>query len=235
MSNNIYTYILPESLRKFIRTVHRKLVFLRAMKRFLKNPEESIRPGNSMIPDLIYGWGNESWSASDEFLISCITQTMNSEGHILECGSGLTTILLGAIAKRRGLKYWALEHKPEWAAKLDKHLKRYKIDSVVLLQNELKDFGDFEWYDVPSETLPDHFNLIICDGPPGTTKGGRYGLFPVMGKRIHQGCIVLLDDAHRKDELSIADRWQNERNTHFDIKGNKRPFIEMKVLTPYKS
>lgn len=73
----------------------------------------------------------------------------------------------------------------------------------------LKDYGDFCWYDAPLESMPDSFSLVICDGPPGATKGGRYGLVPFMRDRLRSGCVILLDDAEREEERTIAARWQS--------------------------
>ena len=36
--------------------------------------------------------------------------------------------------------------------------------------------------------------------PPGSTRGGRYGLLTVLGERLAPGCTILLDDAGRPDE-----------------------------------
>jgi hypothetical protein len=45
----------------------------------------------------------------------------------------------------------------------------------------------------------------VCDGPKGTTRGGRYGLAPVMKDRLAPGCIVLLDDTSREAERAIIE------------------------------
>ena len=51
-------------------------------------------------------------------------------------------------------------------------------------------------------------DLVICDGPPGCTQGGRYGLVPVMDKQLAENCLVILDDTHRKAEQRIIDVWR---------------------------
>ena len=198
------------------------------MKYFLRDPDACKQPGNPILIDLIYGWGNKSWSALDEYLASCIEHTLASQGSILECGSGLSTILLGAIAQRQGRSYWALEHTPEWAARVQRYLNRYQLNAVVLCAKPLKDYGDFCWYDAPLESMPDSsFSLVVCDGPPGATKGGRYGLVPVMRERLKSGCVILLDDAEREQERTIAARWQVELSTSFEILGSQKPYIEL--------
>ena len=179
---------------------------------------------------MIYGWGNERWSAQDDYLAACAEQALNSKGPILECGSGLTTIVVGAIAKRRGVRLWALEHSPDWAAKVQGYLDRYAIDSVVLSSRPLRDGGAFAWYDPPLDSMPDSFDLVVCDGPPGTTKGGRFGLVPIMGARLKQGTVILLDDAGREEELAIARHWQAELGASLEILGSNRPYLKMTLI-----
>ena len=46
------------------------------------------------------------------------------------------------------------------------------IDSVVLCAKPLRDYGECVWYDPPLDSMPAAFPVVICDGPPGTVKGG---------------------------------------------------------------
>lgn len=184
-----------------------------------------------MLNDLIYGWGNEAWSARDELLTGCIEHALASNGSILECGSGLTTVLLGVIAKQQGHSHLVLEHKPEWAKKVQKYLTSYGLNSVVCT-SPLKDYGEYCWYDISFVRLPDgFFSLVVCDGPPSRNKGGRYGLAPIMGGRLNPGCIILLDDAGRRAELETAQRWQSEFNVPFNTEGINKPYIKMTLVS----
>ena len=221
--------LVPANVRASLKTAYRERVFRRAMRKFLKDPEGSIAPGNRVIADLIYGWGNEDWSALDDYLIGCIKQAMQADGPILECGSGLSTILVGAVAKSRGVKLWALEHTPDWAKKVRHTLDDYRINSVTLCAKPLKDFGEFDWYDAPLESMPDRFGFVICDGPPGVTKGGRYGLVPVMNGRLKPGCTIFLDDAGREQEQEIARRWEGELNASSEMIGAAKPYVRLTV------
>jgi hypothetical protein len=222
--------VLPSRVRGALRTAHREFVFRRAMRRFLRDPGACQSPGNPVLRDLIYGWGNESWSALDEYLVACVRHALTTSGPSLECGSGLSTLLVGAVATMQGRRHWALEHEPAWAARVQRNLDRYKIDGVALCARPLKDYGDFCWYDPPWESMPDGFSLVICDGPPGSVKGGRYGLVPVMRERLKPGCVIILDDAGRDQEVAIARRWGSELGTEVNVVGTTKPYIEMTVL-----
>jgi Methyltransferase domain len=223
-----YYKSIPHQIRSKLEGRDRDAVFREAMQQFLKDPAACAYPGNPVLIDLIYGWGNEAWSARDEYLVSCINHSLTSDGSILECGSGLSTILLGAIAKKQGQDHWVLEHKPKWSKKVQGYLDAYKLDSV-LYTKPLKEYSHFCWYDVPFDKMPENFFLVVCDGPPRRTKGGRYGLVPIMRERLKSGCIILLDDAGRDEELTIAKRWAGELGTPFIIEGKLKPYIKMVV------
>jgi hypothetical protein len=221
--------ILPRSIRGAARKIHRAIVFRRAMGRFLHAPADCAVEGHPVLLDLIYGWGNEVWSAQDEYLVASVRHALSADGPFLECGSGLSTILVGAVAQRRGTGHWALEHTAPWAEKVQLHLDRYQINSVMLCAAPLKDYGDCSWYDPPLESMPDKFGLVICDGPPASTPGGRVGLVTVLGRRLAPGCVILLDDAAREQELAVAERWQQELGSTCAKLGTKKPYLEIRV------
>lgn len=222
--------LIGSRVRQILRAAHRRHVFRRGMRKFLKDPESCTEPGNTAINDLIYGWGNESWSAQNEFLAGCLEQALNTRGPILECGSGLSTILIGIIAKKRGIAHWALEDSEDWATRLKKYLSAYEIDSVVLCVKPLLDYGRFCWYDPPLASMPKRFALIICDGPPGKTKGGRVGLVSIMRTRLPAGSVILLDDAIRPHEREIAIEWNSALGTSLEYHGRTDPYIKLTVI-----
>jgi len=174
--------------------------------------------------ELVRSWGNDLWVAQDEFLEAVVQWAMRSEGPILECGSGLSTLVLGLLAQPRGLEVWTLEHDPDWAQKVSRILASHGVTSVRLLRVDLKHFGDYSWYDVPLAEMPGGFSLVVCDGPPGSTPGGRYGLLPVMRSRLAGGCRILLDDAGRIDERDILRRWATEAGADYRLAGDIKPY-----------
>jgi hypothetical protein len=193
----------------------------------MRDPEAAMEPGSEVIAKLIYGWGNEKWSALDEYLEACIRDAISCGGPILECGSGLTTIIIGVIARKYGNEMWSLEHTEEWGDRVKKYLKRYRIDSVRMCVRSLKKYTGFSWYDPPLDSMPENFALMICDGPPGDTQGGRYGLAVIMKDRMRPDCVILLDDAEREEERSIAERWSRQLDAGYEIHGSCKPYIRL--------
>lgn len=205
-----YERFIPFRVRRYFRTRHQRYVFQRAMKRFLSRPEDLADASHPLLKDLVYGWGNASWSGSADYLARCLRDRFELRGPSVECGSGLSTVLIGAIADRAGQVHWALEHSADWGSRVQRCLDEYGIGSVRLSVTALRDYGEYEWYDPPLEEIPDAIRLAICDGPPGRSKGGRYGFLPVMRTKLETGCVILVDDIGRASEQAMVERWRVE-------------------------
>jgi predicted O-methyltransferase YrrM len=221
--------ILPNWLGKALRRRHRALVFRRAMKVLLADPVESWRRDPRLLSELIYGWGNETFSAREEYLFACLEHAISHRGAILECGSGLTTVLVAAALRRAGGTIIALEHDAEWCKTVTDCLTAYHIESAKVVFAPLKIFGSYSWYDVPDSVLPKTLSVIICDGPPAGTPGGRYGVIPRMRSRLGPGSVVLLDDADREQEQAIANRWTAELGRRFEMFGVEKPYARFAI------
>jgi hypothetical protein len=217
-------------LRKSLSKIRKRLTFWRAMRQFKRGLVSD--PGHfdpRVLSDLVFGWGN-SWSAQLEYLIASLEHVRNADGPVLECGSGLSTVLIGAVAQSHGKSVLSLEHEPQFAARVRDHLEKYDIRSVNLFVAPLKSYGDFDWYQVPRlDSITEKFSVVICDGPPGATRGGRYGLVPVMLEKLKPDCTILLDDGARAEEQEIAARWAPMLSTSAEILGKEKPFIRLKA------
>jgi len=165
---------------------------------------------------LTEGWGNPGFEAKLDYLVAVATEAATTPGPVLECGSGLTTILTGLLAGRRGVDLWSVEHTEEWRLRLIAVLTRHQITNVHVVSAPLRDFDGFAWYDAQVE-LPQNFSLVICDGPPGDTAGGRYGLLPVAGKKLAKGAVILLDDVGRPSEQEVIERWSREAKLSVEL------------------
>jgi len=220
--------IVPRPLRPIVRSAHRKYTLWRTLPAVIADPA-CLLANSRQISDLLHGWGNESFSPGEEYIRGCVSSALTADGPILECGSGLTTLLLGAVAQRSQTEVWTLEHDQAWSRRVTRVLSRYGIRSVRICLSPLRDYGEFTWYAPPLEAMPSRFSLVVCDGPPGDTPGGRYGLVPIMKERLTTGCKILLDDAVRTEERSIAARWALELRTDYAVHGSTAPYIELGV------
>ena len=165
------------------------------------------------LPGLRTAWGNLGFTADVSYLLAVLDYAEGQRGHFVECGSGLTTVLLALIAPD---KVWSLEHLEEWQRRVQTRLWLAGTEANVLLA-PLTSYGPFQWYQIPA-ALPRELRFVVCDGPPGTTPGGRYGLLPLLGDRLPKGTVILLDDAGRPDEQLVLKRWEKEAGWRYTIK-----------------
>lgn len=206
---------IPASLRKRLRGPYRRILFERAWARFAADPAAAARD-RDLLRQLVRGWDNP-WSANPGFLRVAMEAAANLTGPVLECGSGLTTLVLGTLAAQSAQTLCALEHDEAWRERVRAALQRHPVPQSALCACPLRSYGDFDWYDVSAAAVPDGIALVICDGPPGTTRGGRYGLLPVLSRNLRPGCVILLDDASRPAEQAILARWAQEFGVSYEL------------------
>jgi hypothetical protein len=200
---------VPRSWKRAAKEAIRDRAFRLAIRQIAGLPLGEIPP-LEVLQRLQFGWGNEGFAAQTNYLEEIARRAATTAGPILECGSGLTTILMGLLAGQRGIETWSLEHIPDWRARVVHSLEQFEIPHAHVCSVVLRDYDGFSWYDAPLTELPKEFQLVICDGPPGETRGGRYGLLPVLGTRLPAGSVILFDDATRPGEAEVLRRWITE-------------------------
>jgi hypothetical protein len=184
---------------------------LRRYYSLLRNP---LRKGKGLSPAqlarLRHYWSNDAWSAATEFLETMLRWLPRTTGTVLECGSGLSTLILVAATAGSARRVVSLEHNEDWAARVRALLPPEPNGRVEMAISPIRSYGAFDWYAVGSVGQLGAVGFVVCDGPPGSTRGGRYGLGPVLSSALSPGCIVMLDDAARDAERQIIARWRTE-------------------------
>jgi len=155
------------------------------------------------------------WSASPDFLKLIVEHCLEAKpAKILECSSGLTTLVLARACQLTGLGVVvSLENGEEYAARTRDHLARYGLETVAdvrhapLVPVEVSG-QEYLWYD--TDSLPaGPIDMLVIDGPPGFVRPhSRYPALPLLFDRLAEGCVVFLDDAAREDERAIAEMWE---------------------------
>jgi predicted O-methyltransferase YrrM len=139
-----------------------------------------------------------------------VTTLTRDHRAVLECGSGLTTIMGGRMAARTGGRWLALESEHRYAS-VTRRWARLAGAEVEVRVAPLETRGAFEWYQWAG--AEGHFDLVVCDGPPGDGVGGRYGALPTLRHDLVPGALILLDDIHRSTEREVLEQWEDE----FDV------------------
>ncbi len=177
----------------------------RAIGEFRDTDPTGISP--ALLARIVYGWGNEDWSARPPFLAGALEAVNRTNGPILECGAGISSLLIGVAAPDR--EVFSLEQDPGWAKIVTRRLRHHRIRNVHVLYAPLRDYGEFSWYGVPPDLDSREFGLVICDGPTGEVPGNRVGLLPVMAGSLSLGCEILLDDMTRVREQETLAAWES--------------------------
>ena len=167
--------------------------------------------GTLSLSRLVFSWGNFGYSASIRYLQQVERLFRVSSGAVLECGSGATTLLLALLAEKYDRHVWTFENHEDWGQQIREILRGFELKRLTVCHTPLRSYGSYEWYTLPFAPLPHDIGLVVCDGPPGTIQGGRYGLFPVMNDHLRSDCRILLDDTHRRREKELIGRWASER------------------------
>jgi hypothetical protein len=199
-------------LRRLLRRARRdlrggeRLLRLGRPLKALKGRPDDVRITTTQLEELRRAWANPGYEADLDYLELVSEHGMSESGAVLECGTGLTTVLLALTAGRRGVPVWSLEHDYGWYRATRRVLAYFRLPGINLCHASLVRYDDYAWYEAPLPLMPARFGLVVCDGPPGSTLGGRGGLMPVMRKRL-EGATILVDDAERPAERAMLAHW----------------------------
>ena len=134
-------------------------------------------------------YGNQPWAATPEFLLTAwmMAQNLPAEATILECGSGLSTIVLAAT----GHRVVALEEQGEWAERVDMLLRGAGLDADIKVARI-----NGEWYDAKDALAGLDASMVVIDGP--RRRDGIRRMWPVtQGVRIgavRANAAAIVDD-----------------------------------------
>jgi len=160
------------------------------------------------LAELWLGWNNPQWCATIEMLnMVAAFATRQSARTMLECGSGVSTIVMGIIAEARGSRVVALEADRAWHGLMVNTLKRLRIRSVEMRYAPLVHGESSDWYDASALDDIERVDLFICDGPTGDTRGGRSGASSHVLPMLAPRAVIVIDDVHRAPEQDLANRF----------------------------
>jgi predicted O-methyltransferase YrrM len=214
--------MLALRLRARFRHLDKQLTNLASRLRepILAKLEEKARELNNALaltqmgfrfPLFLSGW------SIDSFVGKALVQHIMEEKPrlVLELGSGSSTLLIARsleLMDGNPCEHIAVDHEPRF---LDITRRQLELNNLAhRVHFWLCPLGhvpgtDRLWYQGLAEKLEGKtIDLLLVDGPPGSLqRDSRFPALPMLARFISDRCIVILDDAAREDEQSIAKRW----------------------------
>jgi hypothetical protein len=140
---------------------------------------------------------------------------------IVECGSGVSTVVLARLLRQRGRgTLVAVEHDAGWAARVGELLTAEGLDGVARVVHAPLS-GVAPWYDHDVlEALPTAIDLLVVDGPPAHAAGEGLRRAPALeffDPRLAPGATVVLDDVDRPGERDVLAGWEAATPWRFTI------------------
>ncbi|HXR18437.1 MAG TPA: class I SAM-dependent methyltransferase [Steroidobacteraceae bacterium] len=156
------------------------------------------------------------WAASTDLLGEALrTVTARSPRLVVELGSGLSTLVIAAALRSSGSgRLISIDAEESYAALTRAQLEQHGLQQWAQVRVAALKPLEFEgvtrpWYDTAVLDDLAAIDLLLVDGPPTLLRADiRYPSLPFFWRRLTAGAVVLLDDAARAAERSIAKRWQ---------------------------
>jgi hypothetical protein len=186
--------------------------------------EEDLHAWHVLRPLLDRG-GYLPWTTGSmrpaALVVVCNEIVHGARTRIVECGSGVSTVLLARLLRERGAgRLVALEHDRHWAALVHEQLRREALDGIArVLDAPLE--GEPPWYG-PARLVdvPDELDLLVVDGPPACDAGHgmrRAPALPRFDERLVVGATVALDDIARPGERDVLVGWEASTDWRFAL------------------
>jgi predicted O-methyltransferase YrrM len=136
---------------------------------------------------------------------------------IVELGSGTSTLWLAYALEARGTggRIVSLDHDPHFAGLTRTALAAHGFGRDVAdvrdapLMDGVVVGHATPWYDPQSFADLAEVDLLIVDGPPQATGDlARYPALPALLDKLAPNAIIVVDDAHRPDEIEMVEQWR---------------------------
>lgn len=146
-----------------------------------------------------------SWAASPDVLLTLLDLAKRSQpSHILDLGSGMSTLVLGKSAPQATII--SIDNSAEFAGKTKKLLETHGVTNVDLRVAPLTPHhSGVDWYDLSKFADISNIDLLFVDGPPGSKNPkARHPAIAECVGRLSPRAIVVIDDAVRDGEKDMA-------------------------------
>lgn len=151
---------------------------------------------------------------------------------IVECGSGVSTILIGSLLRHRGTGHlYSLENDEHWHRVVSRlvateHLENYVTVALAPARPYPFMGANFEWYDVDKAGQAlgaiSHIDMLLVDGPESKHELSRAPALSFLRPQVDKDSIIVLDDAKRAHEQAVLETWQDEFDVAIELRAGTR-------------
>lgn len=185
-------------------------------ERTLSEAIESLRGGDFtpiLLDSMNKAWGNRA-AAPVELLATCWHLAREADGPIIECGSGLSTIVMAAANPK--VPIHSLECEPAWATKLNAVIAGHGLDNIKLSCKPIETYPEGRWY--ARDGLPSQPAMTFIDGPWRVhgDRGLAYKFIDLSRS------TVLVDDIDDQREGMAAREWSEATGRAMHTMGSGR-------------
>lgn len=201
--------------------------FDRAAKALIKGAGSAAT--DRLVADLYAYWGDPLSQRDERFLRSCLAEAERADGPILQCGTSLGTLLLGAVCDREPSKdkqLWCLEADPHWSSLMRSWLTEYKICSAHVIHSRPKLFNDYVWYTLDPARLAKRYALLICDGARASAQG-VIGTLSRVEAKLEDNFVILARNVGNPADLRFIAGWAKNRNAACVVVDKEQGFIKI--------
>jgi hypothetical protein len=201
--------------------------FDRAAKQLVAGAGPAVT--DRLVADLYAAWGDPLSQADERFLRSCLSEAGRAERAILQCGTNLATLLLGAVcdqANAHGKQLWCLEDNRHWAGVMRSWLTEYRIRKAHIIHTQARLFEDFVWYALDPKRLADRYSLIICDGAKARPTG-VIGTLKRLEGHFDERFVVLVRNLNGASELRALAAWAKRRRASCVLVDKAQGFVKI--------
>lgn len=215
------------SLRAQAALFERFRAFDRSMRRLGSDPADPVP--FTAVAELFAHWGDPLPQSAETYVRSCLAHAREASGPILQCGSSIMTLVLGALcsaSEDRNRQLWCLEHDPHWANTLRSWLTQYRIGSAHVITSRPHLFDGYVWYAVDTARLPGDLSLVFCDGAR-STPSGIVGTLQRIHPRLAPEFTVLARRVTRDGDLKQLQLWAKTRDAACVVVDRPEGFVKV--------
>lgn len=173
---------------------------------FIELIPESMHDIRKLL-ELIDVWGNP-WTPPADMLVMAYEIAKTITGPILECGSGLSTLFLGAS----GNSVTSLEHDKKWFDLMSGYVSKCDLSNVTILNCPIEN-GFYN-----ANIGEDKYSMVFVDGPPRKVSGGSGDRSKIVDLvNVSDDCVWIVDDANT--DIDVTEQIAEKYNVKFKYTG----------------